>query len=690
MSKILKGSMIKCLVFVFVMSQFYGVSISVNAYKSCDDLVYDTDTSAYQISSVTDLQAMACFVNSEDPDYTSATYHLMNDLDLTTVDWIPIGNTLAPFSGTFDGKDHTISHLSISALKNVGATINDSTILEAGLFGTLSGAHIQDLNFSDIDISLRTNILLSDVDATNTTSYIGILAAKTSKSTIENIEIISSSISISNPSTLDDALVNNAETFVGGLIGLMESTELSKVNVETDLSVIYTGDDTQIFNTGGVIGSAKSSTIDDSHIEGTITFTGNNINTGSIYVGGLIGISDSMEVSNTSVESTLLVGVDSEGSSVGGVIGWSNLESHYDNINFLGSIDAVAQAAGGLIGIMFSNLAESESMSHVSGLSTSLSSITNSSAMGEIKGPMMVGGVIGGLIGSLDITKTFFEGNLSGYISGGILGWMQDASMMISQSYSSGTIKVNQFAGGIYGFNLGKLTLIDVYSTMDIIEVNSNMGLLDRSKEGFIGGIGGCTISSIDEYTNVYYAGEMVYDESYFFADPLFNYINETGPLKIEGVYFDHDLLPIDSLYGTPKTTIEMKLQSTFTEYDFEEVWLRLDEFNDGYPILLMSVDKLTYDDGSETSFSYVPHGILIEKPEDPTKPDFIFEGWFIDEAFSTPWNFNTSRILGDVTLYAKWSAKLPDTGEVSSFGLIIGILSVGLLFITRRKKQNN
>ena len=85
-----------------------------------------------------------------------------------------------------------------------------------------------------------------------------------------------------------------------------------------------------------------------------------------------------------------------------------------------------------------------------------------------------------------------------------------------------------------------------------------------------------------------------------------------------------------------------------------------------------------------------MPHGILIEKPEDPTKPDFIFEGWFIDEAFSTPWNFNTSRILGDVTLYAKWSAKLPDTGEASSFGLIIGILSVGLLFVTRRKKQKN
>lgn len=690
MSKILKGSMIKCLVFVFIMSTFSSIPISVNAYKLCDDLVYDTDISAFQISTTTDLQAMACFVNSEDPDYTSATYHLMNDLDLTTVEWIPIGNTLAPFSGTFDGKNHTISHLSISSLKNVGATIDDSTILEAGLFGTLSGAHIQDLIFSDVDISLRTNILLSDVDATNTTSYIGILAAKTSKSTIENIEIVSSSISISNPSTLDDALVNNAETFVGGLIALMESTELSKVDVEADLSVIYTGDDKQIFNVGGVIGSALSSMVDDSHFKANITFTGNNINTGSIYVGGLIGISSSMDVSNSSVESIISIGIKSEGSAIGGVSGWSNFESHYNNVTYFGSIDSDSEVIGGLIGVMFSVSTETESMSHVSGLSTGLSSISNSSAKGDIRGTIMVGGIIGILFGSLDITKSFFDGSVSGFIAGGIIAFSEDTSLMISQSYSSGVIHVDQIAGGIFGNNGGKIKLMDVYSTMDLIEEKQDVAMFDMAREGFIGGIGGRSYGTFDEYTNVYYAGEMEYNESYFYFDPMFNYESGRSPLKSEGLYFDHDLLPIDSLYGSPKTTIEMKLQSTFIDYDFEDIWLRIDEFNDGYPILLMSVDKLTYDDGSETSFSYVPHGILIEKPEDPTKPDFIFEGWFIDETFNTPWNFNTSRILGDVTLYAKWSAKLPDTGEASSFGLIIGILSVGLLFVTRRKKQKN
>jgi len=690
MSKILKGSLIMSLVFVFIMSSFSKMNVSVKAYKVCDALVYDSDISAYPISTTTDLQAMACFVNSENPDYTTATYYLMNDLDMSTVDWIPIGNSLAPFSGTFDGKDHTISHLSISSLKNVGATIGDSTILEAGLFGTLSGAHIQDLNFSDIDISLRTNILLSDVDATNTTSYLGILAAKTVNSTIENINVSSSSIIISNPSTLDDALVNTAETSVGGLIGFMESTELSKVDVEADLNVIYTGDDKQIFNLGGVIGSALSSVVDDSHFKANITFTGNRINTGTIYVGGLIGTTFSMEVTNSNAESTISIGFESEGSAIGGAIGFSFFESHYDNITYFGTIDSDSELVGGLFGVVFSELVDTESMSHVSSLSTGASTISNSSAKGDLKGKIMVAGVVGALVGSLDITKSFFEGSVSGVIAGGIVGYSEGSSLMISQSYSSGTINSKQVAGGIFGTNGGKIKLLDVYSTMDLIGEKQDVATFDLVKEGYIGGIGGRSFGTLDEYKNVYYAGEVQYNEAYSYFDPLFNYVPETSPLKAEGLYFDHDLLPIDSLYGSPKTTIEMKLQSIFVEYDFEEIWLRIDEFNDGYPILLMSVDKLTYDDGSETNFSYVPHGILIEKPENPTKPDFIFEGWFIDEAFNTPWNFNTARIVGDVTLYAKWASKLPDTGEANSFGWIIKILSVGLLFVTRGKKQNN
>lgn len=40
-----------------------------------------------------------------------------------------------------------------------------------------------------------------------------------------------------------------------------------------------------------------------------------------------------------------------------------------------------------------------------------------------------------------------------------------------------------------------------------------------------------------------------------------------------EDCYFDHDNAPLDDDYATPKTTAEMKTQSTFTSWDFNMNW---------------------------------------------------------------------------------------------------------------------
>jgi uncharacterized repeat protein (TIGR02543 family) len=37
------------------------------------------------------------------------------------------------------------------------------------------------------------------------------------------------------------------------------------------------------------------------------------------------------------------------------------------------------------------------------------------------------------------------------------------------------------------------------------------------------------------------------------------------------------------------------------------------------------------------------------------TKDGYILEGWYREEAFTTPWDFGTDTVSGDITLYAKW-----------------------------------
>ncbi len=64
---------------------------------------------------------------------------------------------------------------------------------------------------------------------------------------------------------------------------------------------------------------------------------------------------------------------------------------------------------------------------------------------------------------------------------------------------------------------------------------------------------------------------------------------------------------------------------------------------------------------------SKVPDQILdgsgrVKKPPMPSRPGYRFDGWYEDAAFSNPWNFETERVHGDLTLYAKWT-KLPFSG---------------------------
>lgn len=45
-----------------------------------------------------------------------------------------------------------------------------------------------------------------------------------------------------------------------------------------------------------------------------------------------------------------------------------------------------------------------------------------------------------------------------------------------------------------------------------------------------------------------------------------------------------------------------------------------------------------------------------ITEPENPTKGNAQFEGWFTDEACTSAWNFAAGVVTEDMTLYAKWS----------------------------------
>ncbi|MEG0386271.1 MAG: leucine-rich repeat protein, partial [Solibacillus sp.] len=63
---------------------------------------------------------------------------------------------------------------------------------------------------------------------------------------------------------------------------------------------------------------------------------------------------------------------------------------------------------------------------------------------------------------------------------------------------------------------------------------------------------------------------------------------------------------------------------------------------------------------GSAVAKQFVAGGELLAKPTDPTKEDYLFEGWFKDETLQNVWNFQTDKVTTNMTLFAKWTETNP------------------------------
>jgi hypothetical protein len=161
--------------------------------------------------------------------------------------------------------------------------------------------------------------------------------------------------------------------------------------------------------------------------------------------------------------------------------------------------------------------------------------ITTSFAAVSVNGGATVGGLAGKNQGS--ISNSYATGSVIGYISaGGLVGAMSAGS--ITNSYATGSVNGNDYVGGLVGFmDSGSIT--NSYATGS---VNGNE---------YVGGLVGQMLDG--SVTNSYYNKET------------------TDPSD-------------DEDKGEPKSTEEMRQQSTFVDWDFVNVWYILE--GEDYPRL--------------------------------------------------------------------------------------------------------
>lgn len=287
----------------------------------------------------------------------SGNYILMADIDLSSMEWTPIGTANEPFTGTFEGNNHTIYGLKIDS--------SDLSLSSAGLFGYIVDARV--CNLSVLDATIRANGV--------NTIKLGTIAGCMCDSTVENCNVNTNIVTIANQwvavggivGALDSSAVDGANiirncttkgsisvtcktanAMAGGIIGCCVSQNKSGTDKTTELvkcanHATITANSAGQTHCAGIAGYFSSyysskQTIDCCYNTGDITASRSS-STDCTYAAGIVGYCDAFENSVTIVSNCYNTGTISGRDGCGGIafrtfIGWISPYSSGKSVEF--------------------------------------------------------------------------------------------------------------------------------------------------------------------------------------------------------------------------------------------------------------------------------------------------------------------------------------------------------------------
>ena len=327
----------------------------------------------------------------------------------TFVKWTPIGVSIDnPYTGTFDGQNHTISGMYINS---------DAEYI--GLFGYIgSGAEVKNVGIED-----------SYVNGTGEYPHVGGVSGGCNgriencynKGTVSgsfSVGGISGSSSGSITNCYNTGAVSSSGLFAGGICG--QNMNTGKID--------------RCYNTGAVTGTCtggvcgrnmNNGKIENCYNTGTVSGTTTG---GSNYAGGVCGYNmDTGKIENC--YNTGIVSGTTTGTTTGGVCGYNS--GTVENCYNTGAVSG--EYAGGVCGWNMNN-----------------GKIENCHNTGTVSNAAYAGGVCAANGGT--IKNCYNTGNVSGNVlSGGVCGNNDEGE--ISNCYNTGTVS-GGYAGGVCGWNL--------------------------------------------------------------------------------------------------------------------------------------------------------------------------------------------------------------------------------------------
>lgn len=414
---------------------------------------------ATAFTSMTDRFAELADAGSTTDACWSASFELTDDVDLTGVNFVPVGfgsdgtrNEDVWFRGAFDGGGHAIRSLRIVSSKT-----------DVALFGGLEDATLRNLTFEDSFVSSSdsrvavvagdakgltvANVTISGADVTGRTA-VGTLAGRASGGTWTDVVVRGSTVDVVETSESSNNLRG------GGLVGnlrLASDTTVRRPRVDVEVE-----GGPQI---GGLFGRVTTS--DTEH---DLTVTGGTVRgtlRGGNATGGMIGrlfpdVTFVAEGGTVDVDVEPSARLSTTLSRAGGVVGKVAGRARIEGVTVradVGSSSGIGNNVGGVIGIVENGSTRAE--------------VVATTVSGTTVGDDHVGGVVGHVDkGTARIEGVVWRGVVSGTNAvGGVIGEVSQDTTLVDVDVD-GKVEADQGAGGL----VGQLVTADLTATRAVVD----------------------------------------------------------------------------------------------------------------------------------------------------------------------------------------------------------------------------
>ena len=249
---------------------YIDVSVDSSVFESGEG----TKDSPYEIKTSEQLRKFAVSL-SENVDYSGKYIELSSDIDISDAEWTPIGDSEYVFNGSFDGKGHKVTGMTIGSADKA-KELEDGKIY-VGFFSVLGAdAVVKDVELTDVLVNVSYSA----------SAYAGGIAAVMDSDADGYKGAVVDGCTVKGAVTLT---AENGNSFVGGICSYIYKGAV--INCKTDVDVSCTVKSGAAYGeAGGISALVNRALVANCYTLGDVYGSGNREDEGMAVISSLVAV----------------------------------------------------------------------------------------------------------------------------------------------------------------------------------------------------------------------------------------------------------------------------------------------------------------------------------------------------------------------------------------------------------------